>query len=318
MNKFIKILVGAVLTMSLASCLKDKDYDDHRTGHLIEDGNVIELALNQFTAAHSQSMALDFVDVDTAVVFLTVRLASGQPAPEDITVIVDTNNTQELIDEYNLANGTSIIPFHLFSFAGSGLTVTIPAGQNEGYVRLNINPSTFDASATYGIGFRIVSVSPSNYIASQNFGTFLTLVGAKNAYDGVYELTWQNYHPTGNPGYIGSTTQVHLVTTTANSVKIYWPLVPGFFNPAVLNGGLSYFGLQEPQYSVDPSTFKVTVTNAYPGAVTFYSMNPNFDSHYDPATREFHVKWGYSYTNGDFDPALSREWIQHFTYIGPR
>jgi hypothetical protein len=141
----------------------------------------------------------------------------------------------------------------------------------------------------------------------------------KNQYDGKYNITWTNYHPTSNPGYTGGTTTVEMHTSGGSSVKIYWPLYLGYYNPAILNGLLQPFGAQEPKYTV-ASNNSVTVQNSYLGAVTFYSMATGFNSRYDPATKTFYVKWGYG-SGGPyppFDAATSREWTQTITYTGPR
>jgi hypothetical protein len=110
-----------------------------------------------------------------------------------------------------------------------------------------------------------------------------------------------------------------MITTGSNTCKIYSPDFPGFYNPAILNGNFTAFGAQEPAYTVDPSTNKVTVQNAYVGAVTFYTMAAGFNSYYDPASRTYYVKWGYNYdAGGVFNAATTREWTQTIKYLRPR
>ena len=69
--------------------------------------------------------------------------------------------------------------------------------------------------------------------------------------------------------FTGDVSEVYMITTGSNTCKIYSSDFHGF-NPAILNGSFTVFGAQEPAYTVDPSTNKVTVQNAYVGAVSFY------------------------------------------------
>jgi hypothetical protein len=101
-------------------------------------------------------------------------------------------------------------------------------------------------------------------------------------------------------------------------VKLYWPDAGGYANPAILSGGFSYFGSQEPEYTINPTTNAVTVQNAFVGATTFYTMAQGFNSRFDPATKAMFAKWGYSYTTPGVFDASCREWTQEFTYLRPR
>ncbi len=180
------------------------------------------------------------------------------------------------------------------------------------------DPTQLNPSSQYGLGFTITSVDGGGLISANN--SIVVEVGAKNKYDGKYSLTWTNYHPSSNPGYTGGSTVIEMHTTGGNSCKMWWPDAGAYCMPAILGGSPSYFGIQEPEYTVNPVTNAVTVQNVAVGAVTFYSMATGFNSHYDPATKTFYVKFGYG-SGGPyppFDPATSREWTQTFTYIGPR
>ncbi|MDB5201457.1 MAG: hypothetical protein JWQ27_866 [Ferruginibacter sp.] len=204
------------------------------------------------------------------------------------------------------------------TFVGGNYSVTLNAGEIAKQISITIpNATLLDPSTKYGLAFSIVSANADGVVLNDQ-KTVIVTIGAKNIYDGKYELTWQNFHPTSNPGYTGGVTTVEMRTTGANKVKIYWPDAGTFANPAIISGALSYFGAQEPEYTINTATNKVTVQNAAPGATTFYTMNPTFNSYYDPIAKVIYVKWGYSYTNGNFDPAASREWTQTFRYLGPR
>jgi subtilisin-like proprotein convertase family protein len=145
-----------------------------------------------------------------------------------------------------------------------------------------------------------------------------SLNNVRNAYDGIYQLIFNNYDPYYNPNYDGGSTKVELRTTGANSVKIYTPLFSGYYNPAILNGNLSAFTLQEPEYKIDPVTKKITVQNSSQFAGVSYEMAPNYDSYFDPADNSLFAKWGYDYVNGIFEPNNTSEWTQQFIYLKPR
>lgn len=139
-----------------------------------------------------------------------------------------------------------------------------------------------------------------------------------NNWDGVYELSFCNYSGGGAPTYPCTTTVVHLITTAPDKVKIYWPTMSAYANPAFYNGVFTSLTIQEPEYTIRPITNTVTVQNTASGAVTFYTMAINGLNNYDPVTKTFNVKFGYSYAvPGVFDAAC-REWTQTIKYTGPR
>ncbi|HVF80732.1 MAG TPA: DUF1735 domain-containing protein, partial [Flavisolibacter sp.] len=284
----------------------------------LEDKKVVELASDD---THFGITALNFVNRDTIVNFAVVRLAAAEVAREDINVTLTLASSATLINDYNAAHGTTLVSFpsNLYVLQGGALVVTIPKGEREGYVKLKVNPSTFDPSSTYALGFSIASVDKQGYTISQNFKTFIRAIGAKNEYDGKYELHTGFYHPTSNPNRDVLTIDVEMHTTGPNSVKMFSPDFPGYYHPALFAGAISAFGSQEPNYTINPTTNKVTVQNVAAGAVTFYMMAPNYDSRYNPATRTIYAKFGYNYSPGPvFNPATNREWTDTLVYKGPR
>ncbi len=301
MNKLFKILTAALLVTSVSSCLKDDDYNNNIIGNKVdEEARIIELG--EFaSSAHEKVYALNFVDLDTTLTFLTVRLASNDPAPEDITVTLDTSAS--IIDDYNAAHGTNFVPFDvaLFSVEGtnSPLQVVIPAGSREAKVMIKTNAINFDPSSQYAIGFRIVSVSPGDYTISQNFGTYVTAIGAKNKYDGNYSLRiktigWAAYGISENMPETwpenADRTSIGMVTSSATSVRMYdyWGFAD-YIQVAFTtnNDGATGFGAASPEFFFDPNTDAlIDVRNTSPdGRNRQFSLNPAVtDSRYDEAT----------------------------------
>ncbi|MEI9909714.1 MAG: hypothetical protein WDO71_08565 [Bacteroidota bacterium] len=76
-------------------------------------------------------------------------------------------------------------------------------------------------------------------------------------------------------------------TTGLNSVKMYVPEFGDYYHPGLFDGVLNAFGSQEPDYTINPTTNAVTVQNSFPGATTFYTMAPGFNSHYDRLRRSY-------------------------------
>lgn len=308
MNKLFKILTAALLVTSVSSCLKDEDFDNHIIGNNIdEQARIIELG-ERSSNAHAKVYALNFVDADTVLTFLTVRLASNDPAPEDITVTLDTSAS--IIDDYNAAHGTSFVPFDqtLFTVEGTNtpLQVVIPAGSREATVEIKTNAINFDPSSQYAIGYRIVSVSPGNYTISQNFGTYVTAIGAKNKYDGNYSLRiktvgWGAYGISDNlpeewPANADGTS-IGMVTASANSVRMFDYYAFGDFIQVAFttgNAALTGFGAAAPEFFFDLNTNAlIDVKNtSVDGRNRQFSLNPAVtDSRYDSATSTIYAAY---------------------------
>ena len=109
MNKLIKLLSVTFLAMVLSSCLKDKNIEEQEYGMInLNARKLIELDSDD---SHSKTTGLAFVNRDTILNFVTVRLAAEQPANEDITVTLTTANSTTLINDYNAAHGTNLVAF---------------------------------------------------------------------------------------------------------------------------------------------------------------------------------------------------------------
>lgn len=263
---------------------------------------------------------VDFVPNDQSVTLFDLRRDAPNNAElnRDMTVIV----TEDM--GIATAYDPALLPFPsgMLSFdpsiqrVGNNFTFKLKGGtfatELMGIVK---NANTLNLSNRYATAFKITTVDADGKITAAP-RTIVVEIGAKNAWDGVYNCTWTNYHPTLNTGYTGDNTEVHLITSGANKVKIFWPLAGVYACPAVLGGGLSYFGAQEPEFTINPTD--VTVQNSFVGAVTFYTMGAGFNSRYDPASKTFFLKWGYSYLTPGVWHAGCREWTQTITYVRAR
>lgn len=317
MNKKLLICHLLFISLAFASCIKKE------VTPLKDEGSTFAKILGGGTPATVKSNFIDFINTTQKILAIDIRRDCPNSAELESTNVIVIKDDEALV----AANPSFVLfPAAWYTIeaeapkvggAGGTFTFTFKPGEFAKQIYLVIpNATLLDPSITYALGFSVQSIDRGGKISYAK--SMIVTIGAKNNYDGVYELDFTNYHPTLNPGYTGDVTEVHMVTSGANKVKIYWPLAGAYACPAILGGGFSYFGLQEPEYTINTTTNIVTVQNAAAGAATFYTMNPSYTSYYDPGIRTIYCKWGYSYVGGTFDPAASREWTQKFKYLGPR
>lgn len=323
-NKLITLASVAFLMIGFASCLKDKNVEERRYGtEGLEDKKIIEFVVDQ---TNYIGTGLSFVNRDTIINIAVVRLAAAQPAQEDINVTLTLASSTTMISDYNASHGSSLVnfPSSLYSVQGSGLVVTIPKGSREGYLRAKINPSTFDPSSTYALGFRIANVDKQGYTISQNFGYFIAAFGAKNKYDGIYRLRVR-MRASDRPTVNTSTTwnwggNVHLVTTGPNSVKLFDDWGFGDYIQPIQTNTFTYsgFGSTAPKFFFDLSSDKLTnVVNDFPnppnGRAFIMDTDPNLNSKFDPATHNVYAD--FIMTQPNFGPLKIADTL---FYVGPR
>lgn len=294
-------ILGLMSTAILVGigCMKDKLQDDGLTNPDFGGSpKIIELpgTLDAATAFNTSTVSIPNSSKDTTFDVLYVRLASDQPAGEDIKVQLELD--PKLVETYNDSAGTGMIaiPPALFAFINSDLTVTIPKGERQGALKMKLVPSTI-ASGEFGFGFKIKSVSNSGYRISGNFNYSVTSVGVRNKWDGVYEVTGSLVDAV-NPALSSVPGdpypfEVELRTTGPNSVGMF--VVPGIGNYAHLIAGNSYYGNYGPVFNIDEATNKVTsVINKF-GQPSSNNRSAEIDptgiNAYNPATKTFDVKY---------------------------
>jgi len=314
----LQLLYISAISLVLISCEKG---EEPFPGNVSAEKPIIKLM--EANAGPLKTIALDLSPGISSIKLIEIRRDASSASELNSTQVVKVRLENALISEPS-SGAIFELPRTLYTndasnpFDGQYWTVTFNPGEFVKFLKINIDPSLLiSLGKRVGLGFQLAE-APGARISNDLFQVGVE-ISAKNAYDGVYNLTWTNYHPASNPGYTGSTTEIEMQTTAANKVKIYWPLAGAFCAPSILNGGLSYFLAQEPEYTVNTSTNAVTVQNVASGATTFYAMATGFNSRYDPATKTIYAKWGYNYgAGGAFDPANTREWTQTAVYVRPR
>jgi hypothetical protein len=312
MKKFSSLFLIGTLLFSLSSCLKDKNIEDKKYG--MSGADEAKLAeLQSEDGSHLKSFSFDFENNPLTVSIVEVRLTSNELPKNDVTVTLSLANSQTLIDDWNAEHGTNFVamPINFYTFVGATpLSVVIPAGKRSAFVQLVTNPINYDPSSTYALGFEITGVSDPAFKPSGNFKTLIVTFGAKNAYDGVYEITGTcvdaNGLYTGDYGDPVYPRQYSL-TTVGGQTGLFYDVSWDYPNYIVINissGGAANTGIR-PKITFDGATKAVTsIVNHNNGAVI--TVVPG--SKFNPSDHSIDLEW-----------ILGRWHVtEHWRYIGPR
>ena len=286
-----------LLALGLSGCLKDKNFEDGRVQASSSETlqHIIELGITATDATNYLALQMEASSKDTTVAIIPVRLASAEPAAEDITVTLEMSD--ELIDDYNTANGTNYEkpPSSVFTEI-NGTKVVIPKGSNEAYLRVKFVPDDF-VGQEYAFAYRITGVSGNHYTISRNLKSGIVGVVILNKYDGHYTVTGTMTDLTA-PTITGKYPfEMDLVTVNANSVYMYYsgPGGTGAYHPILSAGSNSVYGSFSPQFTVDALSKISTVVNAYgqnAGALDRSGqIDPAGFNDYDPSTKTFRVSY---------------------------
>jgi len=308
-----------------ASCLKDKDVDEGKLGVKPDK----DLKLVEISGPVTGFYNIDLIasNTDTIITnFVTVRLLSEEPADKDIQVTLALNPT--LVSDYNAAHGTNFVVPASSLYSLPSLTVTIPAGQRVGYLRLTTKPVDLQGPE-YALGVQLVSVSDASIKLSGNYSKQIVSFAIRNKYDGNYRLRiktvgWAAYGISDNlPATWPSNpdgTSIGLVTGGANSVRFFDYFAFGTFIQVAFtagNAGATGFGATAPRFIFNTGTDQLTsVINDIPddGRNRAFRINPAVtNSRFDPATKTIYAAYIMS-QNGRPDQFI----YDTLTYTGPR
>jgi len=246
---YIKTAFLSLIGMSLlSSCLKDSRYVDFAGSKPL-----IELpSAAGITAAGGPFQTEAFAISATPSTFkIAVNIAAPNPLKTALTVKLGLDTAA--ITKYNAANGTAytLLPTTDYS---ANFTVTIPAGQNLGYVTVSVNTSVIDPTQSYVLPIKIVDGGGQQI---SNYDEILYSVQAKNSYDGEYIITGTMTDVVAPADTDAYPEDVYLETTGANSVSLFDIGLGAPFH-AILGGTF------DPIFTFNPTTNAITsVTNAY-------------------------------------------------------
>lgn len=308
MKKYVFAILVLSIALSLTSCLKDKEIEDQVYGmEGLEDIDLIE-----FPNSPRVTTTLDYSTIDTSFQLVTIRLNDEAPASEDIQVT--------LIPDESLVTdaGYAVAPSSIYTLGN--LTVTIPAGSQEGSLTITAKPSEL-AADTYGFGFKIGAISNPKYTASGNFGTIVSVVPVKNKYDGLWEVSGTlvdaaNAGITAAPPF-----NVELRTIDSKTVEMYNVTPPaGFAGLHLINaaGAVSAYGGFRPVVVFDATDNIVSVTNSFgqpnPANNRGAALDPTGVNKYDEATRTIQIKYFMTQPH----PSVRTTFTETWTYKGRR
>lgn len=316
-NKIYHHLLLIMLTFSLTACLKD---DERFSSTDLATKKIIELP----STSNLKAIALPYEDQNVELKVVTVALAAQDVASEDITVSLTMENSQKIINNFNAVNHKNMVelPSSFYTIKGSGLNVTIPKGSKTATFDVELNAIKFNPSATYAIGFNIAKVDKEGYTVSGNFDTILVTFGAKNKYDGVYNLSVRldaSDRPTLQTGVFSEWGgPVHLVTSSGRSVNLFddWGFGINIQPVFTAAGGYTAFGQTNPKFTFDLATDKiVSVTNDAPtGSLNRrFEIDPDGPNYYDPVEKKIYAS--FIMTQTGFGPVKIKD---VFTYVGSR
>lgn len=286
MKNIAKMVSVLVLTIGLTACLKDDMITDQKYGMInLNNARVVEIPNGSATVP--RSVSLDLVNEVVNVDFVSLHLASENPASDNIIVTLDTTGSQTFIDTYNTDHGTSleVLPANLFTLP-TGLNATIPIALKDAKLKLAVNPSLLDPSKLYALVFTITELDKDGYVISGNFKKDFVTIAVKNPYDGIYDFKGYILRNSAGGPLLPQTgnfkdLERSLATLNANSVSFaqLWAN-----NTAV--GGIDGLML-----TVDPLTNAVTCSSTSNATLI---NEPSYNNRYDPATKTFYIsfKWG--------------------------
>jgi hypothetical protein len=298
--KHIKI-IGAIFSAVtlLSSCLKDKGI---HSPDFATNNDIVSVEIPD-AAGEIVVKGVDVLPVNETINSIRVRVAAAKPTTSDITVNLALKPS--LVTAYNTAHGTSYLDpggaLNGYSFP-EGLKVVIPAGKQEGYLKIAVNKAPLGFSA-YALGFEIQA--GTGFVVNKAYSSIVFAFLVKNVYDGEYLRNGFYFHP--NTAVIGPYTDIVNVSTlgaircaaphsvvggwllsfdvdqTTNSL-INWghnsvPSPQGGFISGVENpAGVAY------AWPTDPSV--------QPGNNGF--VNATYNNKYDPATKTFWMHYGHA------------------------
>jgi len=289
---FLTTLATVSIAVLLSSCLKDKGFENGEYGlNGVTDRPGVGFPEG---ARSNNSFAVNAIATPQTINAPMVNLLADKPASQDVHVVLQLDPS--IVTAYNTANGTSLVIPTSSQYSINTLTVTIPAGQRFAFVPIVIpNAAALSLTATYALGFKILSVD-ADYIIASNLQRVLISFSVKNAYDGRYTVVSgfvQRYLSPGVPnttdglsGSLAGNPDVYLVTTGATCVTIPAPNAGGDLK--WFGGGSAISGIDPLSICVDPATNTVTTTSAQNGTLANWSGHVN---RYDPATRTFYLAW---------------------------
>lgn len=303
-NKFIKLSAFVFATVALASCLKDKNFDNGSAGIENDQAQQKVVSIELTTTDTLNFLNTSFAAAATTSTFnlVPIQIAGGAAATTDVHVVVALDPT--LVTAYNLANGTAYTTPASSTYTIPSLTVTIPAGQSRGYVQISLIPNNFIGLSS-AFGLRIVSVDGGYLVAAGYKSYGVAAFGIKNEFQGSYSnagvryaypvpfvsYTYPNPVPAGYSAIVPMPSPKFAATIDATHNAIDMANQGG--------AGHQYYVNTPAGASTSTSTTPIPVTIVLsPNALAQYSNISYQHYDYTPATHTYHFITSYNNAPG--------------------
>jgi hypothetical protein len=241
----------AAAGMVFTSCLKDKNVENEVYGIIYKENNVVMIPGPPDDAV-IVNLELNVAD-DTTFNIINVQFAGGDVAKEDINVTIALNPA--LVTSYNAVNGTTYDPnmpstAYTLGSGASTISVKIPKGGKSVGLPIKLKPSVV-ATGNYAFGFTISAVDKQGVLISSNAKNAIIALGAKNEFDGIYQMRSFFAHPT-NPALVGGVYNGYfMVSAGARSVDACINIGSLFPSQLVFNGAApTYFTGVNPRLNI--------------------------------------------------------------------
>lgn len=276
----------------LSSCVKDQDFEDHVYG-ITDPANQPKGVLFQQsrTSADGQIQAtvssLDAVS-DPQTVSTVVKIAADQAVSSDLHIKVTLNN--------DLLDGTGLVAMDAANYTAT-LDLVIPKGEKYTSLEITIpDAASIDPGQVYGLGFTITTVD-AGYTIAENSKNMVIGLAIKNAWDGTYDAEGYVYHPSAPRAY--EETKV-LQTVTANSVSCFWGDLgtSGYVALLTIDPATNHVAISDYTTGIPIVGFDNGLPTTNPGYTPKWDHSAECNNTYDPATKTFYLRMGYSGSTG--------------------
>jgi hypothetical protein len=334
-NKYFRILLIAGLVFSLQSCLKNNKYhtDFSKGAPAVELPLAAKFANKPFAVSFSVATApttyyavVNVASVDKPSTTITATIGI------DSTYLNQYNATQDAaakaaqaaylaVDPNNTVNDSGYpadySPYELLpdsAYQIPSLSASITAGRREDSLQILFFTSKIAQGHAYILPITIVSSS----LPISNWNHLLINVGAKNAFDGAYNVTGTFVDLTHSAFSGAYPKTVSLVTQGLLSAAYFDGILGGYGYVFNTGGGLSYFGNFDPVFVFDADGNVISMYNYYSDPAprsrdAKLDTSPGSVNKYDFNTKSFDVSY-FLMQSGAIRGKIHEVW----TYTGPR
>jgi hypothetical protein len=225
------LLLLALVSMALTSCLKDKGFENGEYGAIrnTEGGKSVNIRTAGLANFAKSNVLIDptSTDNDTVELFIDLNYAEKTTSPQTVKIALDNAK----VGAYNSANGKNFQTVTSDMVKLSATEVTIPAGERSAKVLLIIDQDKFDPSKSYLFPVSIVD-APGVTLSSNINTRYFNIIGNPMAGPYLHDFTrFNNIDGSGTPNslsYKGKARTALPVTETTFSIPSGYYIEPDY------------------------------------------------------------------------------------------